>query len=231
MPAPASPCCSSGPIYNSPSPPAAHPASFVYVGLDGVGCGAVGRRIVGQHTCMIGYSASAINSRLAQGAGRMGGFGASEADRFRALWGDAAAEPHQRAQSVRTSYITRPRPWSCSDHFWTADDLVAGPCRYNFFSKRDVVRACPQPPPSNASIILPPEFAVRQQRRLRGYPAQKNGVALYVSAPRLLPWNQTLSGLTPIRVGPRSVIIRRPWGRAQVPRLSAYHTGTYTTCF
>ena len=28
-------------------------------------------------------------------------------------------------------------------------------------------------------------------------------------------------------VGPRSVIIRRPWGRSQVPRWSGYHTGTY----
>ena len=32
--------------------------------------------------------------------------------------------------------------------------------------------------------------------------AKKRRVALYVSASRLLPWNQTLSGLTPMRVGP-----------------------------
>ena len=131
----------------------------------------LGRRIVGQHTCMIGYSASSISSRLARGAGGVGGFGASKADRFRALWGDAAAEPHQRAQcaqGVRTSYITRPRPWSCSDHFRTADDLVARPCRYKFIRGRNAVRARLQPPASIPSRNLPPEVGYTLQRRLRG---------------------------------------------------------------
>ena len=50
---------------------------------------------------------------------------------------------------------------------------------------------------------------------------QKVG-SLYIPAPQLLPGNQTLSGLTPILVRPRSGIIRRPWGRAQVPRWSGY---------
>ena len=57
--------------------------------------------IVGQYTCMIGYAASSINSRLVRGAGGVGGFGASEADRFRALWGDAAADPRQHRQRAR----------------------------------------------------------------------------------------------------------------------------------
>ena len=44
--------------------------------------------------------------------------------------------------------------------------------------------------------------------------AKKSRVALYVSASRRLPWNQTLSGLTPIRVGPRSVVGRTTWSVA-----------------
>ena len=64
---------------------------------------------------------------------------------------------------------------------------------------------------------------------LRSISGAKSEIGVYVLAPRLLPWNQTVSGSMPIRLGlARSVIIRRPWGRAQVVRWSGYHTGTYT---
>ena len=62
---------------------------------------ALGRRVVGQYTCMIGYAASSINSRLVRGAGGVGGFGASKADRLRALWGDEAAELRQHRQRAQ----------------------------------------------------------------------------------------------------------------------------------
>ena len=62
--------------------------------------------------------------------------------------------------------------------------------------------------------------------------AKQNGVALYVSASRLLPWEPDLvwtdadTGGTKFRDHPKVV-----GSRAQVPRWSGYHTGTYTTCF
>ena len=36
-------------------------------------------------------------------------------------------------------------PWSCSDHFQTADDLVARPCRFKFIRGQNAVRARLQP--------------------------------------------------------------------------------------
>ena len=63
--------------------------------------------------------------------------------------------------------------------------------------------------------------------------AKKSGVALYVSALRLLPWNQTLSGLTPntggtkVRDHPKAV---GSCASAAMVGIS-YRVGTYTTCF
>ena len=48
------------------------------------------------------------------------------------------------------------------------------------------------------------------------YPAQNKMGSLYTFRRHgYSPGNQTLSGLTPIRVGPSSVIIRRSWGRVR----------------